>query len=55
MDNGLYQANAQANQGACATDVRNFTQCMDQNKGDVNICGWYLEQLKACQQAARNY
>jgi hypothetical protein len=28
---------------------------MDQNQGDLNICGWYLDQLKACQQAANQY
>lgn len=52
-------ANASAQQdaatGPCANDIKMFTNCMNQNNGDLNICGWYLEQLKACQQAARNY
>ncbi|KAF2735103.1 hypothetical protein EJ04DRAFT_534422 [Polyplosphaeria fusca] len=39
----------------CATDVQNFRNCMDQNRGDLTICGWYLDQLKACQQAASPY
>jgi len=39
----------------CAAQVGNFRQCMDQNQGDLNICGWYLDQLKACQQAASQY
>ena len=41
--------------GACEVDIRNFTTCMNENRGDMNICGWYMEQLKACQQAARTY
>jgi len=45
----------QQNQGACANDVNAFRQCMDQNQGSLNICGWYLDQLKACQQAASQY
>ena len=40
---------------ACATDVSNFRRCMDDNRGDLTICGWYLDQLKACQSAARPY
>ncbi|KAK8154988.1 hypothetical protein BKA80DRAFT_257326 [Phyllosticta citrichinensis] len=39
----------------CETDITNFKQCMDQNEGSLTICGWYLEQLKACQQAASRY
>jgi hypothetical protein len=54
MDNSLYQSNAWTNP-ACETDVRNFRKCMDDNKGDLSICGWYLDQLKACQAAARQY
>lgn len=55
----MYNTNANAAQqdatGPCANDIKTFTNCMNQNNGDLNICGWYLEQLKACQQAARNY
>lgn len=39
----------------CAQDVSNFKSCMDQNQGDLTICGWYLDQLKACQAAASQY
>ncbi|KAJ9641358.1 hypothetical protein H2201_006955 [Coniosporium apollinis] len=39
----------------CATDVNNFKNCMNENQGDLTICGWYLDQLKACQAAARGY
>lgn len=40
---------------ACEVDIKNFTTCMNENQGSMNICGWYLEQLKACQQAAGQY
>jgi hypothetical protein len=40
---------------ACETDVTNFRRCMDENQGSLTICGWYLDQLKACQSAASQY
>lgn len=46
------------NQGqarACDTDARNFTRCLDENNGNFQICEFYLQQLKACQEAARQY
>ncbi|KAK2758052.1 hypothetical protein FQN54_004458 [Arachnomyces sp. PD_36] len=58
MDNGLYQSNTSsgyAEPPACETDVRNFRKCMDDNQGNMSICGWYLDQLKACQQASSQY
>ncbi|KAK4461394.1 hypothetical protein QBC42DRAFT_339064 [Cladorrhinum samala] len=39
----------------CAGATTNFTKCMDENGGNMQICGWYLEQLKACQAAASQY
>jgi hypothetical protein len=45
----------QSSSGACATDVNNFRKCMDENQGSLTICGWYLDQLKACQSAASQY
>jgi len=39
----------------CGEQVTSFRSCMDQNQGDLTICGWYLDQLKACQSAARQY
>ncbi|KAK4540639.1 hypothetical protein LTR36_009070 [Oleoguttula mirabilis] len=39
----------------CETDVNQFRKCMDENQGSLTICGWYLDQLKACQGAARQY
>ena len=38
----------------CEADARQFTQCLDKG-GDMQSCSWYLEQLKACQSAARTY
>ena len=40
---------------ACESDVSNFRKCMDENQGSLTICGWYLDQLKACQAAASPY
>ncbi|KAG9093914.1 hypothetical protein FRC07_011402 [Ceratobasidium sp. 392] len=38
---------------SCDFQAKEFTKCME--TGDINTCGWYLEQLKACQAAARPY
>lgn len=40
---------------ACDTDARNFTRCLDDNNGNFQICDYYLQQLKACQEAARQF
>ena len=29
----------------CAGATQSFTKCMDENSGNMQICGWYLEQL----------
>ncbi|KAJ5119670.1 hypothetical protein N7448_010339 [Penicillium atrosanguineum] len=58
MDNDLWQSSANQSQyenPACANDARNFRNCMDENQGQISICGWYLDQLKACQSAAKPY
>ncbi|KAK4192592.1 Sas10/Utp3/C1D family-domain-containing protein [Podospora australis] len=39
----------------CQMATQQFTKCMDDNSGNMQICGWYLEQLKACQAAASQY
>lgn len=39
----------------CAGATQNFTKCMDDHSGNMQICGWYLDQLKACQAAATQY
>jgi len=46
---------AQAQAGPCAENVTSFRNCMDENQGSLTICGWYLDQLKACQAAAGQY
>ncbi|RKF63351.1 Mitochondrial intermembrane space cysteine motif-containing protein MIX17 [Erysiphe neolycopersici] len=43
------------NARSCEVDAKQFTKCMDEHQGNMQICNWYLEQLKACQQAARQY
>jgi hypothetical protein len=58
MDQGLWQGSAnqaQYENPACANDARSFRTCMDENQGNISICGWYLDQLKACQAAAKPY
>jgi len=57
MDSGLYNSSSNANaaSGPCAMNIKQYTDCMNQNQGDMNICGWYLDQLRACQQAAKQY
>ncbi|TGZ77993.1 hypothetical protein EX30DRAFT_398085 [Ascodesmis nigricans] len=39
---------------SCEADAKNFTKCLDDNQGNMQICSWYLEQLKACQNMAKN-
>lgn len=39
----------------CDADARNFTRCLEDNGGNMQICDYYLQQLKACQQAASQY
>lgn len=39
----------------CDVDARNFTRCLEDNGGNMQICDYYLQQLKACQEAARQY
>jgi len=51
-----YQTMSQSQ--SCETDAKAFTKCLDENKGSdyqMSVCGWYLEQLKACQSAASQY
>ena len=59
MDTGLYQSASSSSAwdtpAACATDAQNFRKCMDEHQGNMTICGWYLDQLKACQAAAKQY
>lgn len=43
------QTNAQQSNNwgtrSCEVDAKQFTKCMDENQGNMQICGWYLEQL----------
>ncbi|CAN3374671.1 hypothetical protein DIRU0_D22716 [Diutina rugosa] len=47
------QQNMQAR--ACDADARMFTKCLEDNDGNMQVCDYYLQQLKACQDAARHY
>ncbi|KAL8930518.1 MAG: hypothetical protein Q9208_000702 [Pyrenodesmia sp. 3 TL-2023] len=39
-----YQNNSWG-QRSCETDAKSFTKCLDENGGNMQICGWYLDQL----------
>ncbi|RLV83971.1 Mitochondrial intermembrane space cysteine motif-containing protein MIX17 [Meyerozyma sp. JA9] len=39
----------------CDADARNFTRCLEDNGGNMQVCDFYLQQLKACQEASRQY
>ncbi|ORX33865.1 hypothetical protein BD324DRAFT_638907 [Kockovaella imperatae] len=41
--------------GGCDIPSKDFTKCLDATNGDMTACGYYLEALKACQAAAKNY
>ncbi|GME84200.1 unnamed protein product [Ambrosiozyma monospora] len=41
--------------GACDVDARNFTKCLEDTNGNMQACDFYLQQLKACQAAAKPY
>ena len=30
---------------SCEMDAKTFTKCLDENQGNMQICGWYLDQL----------
>lgn len=49
------QASYEQRPRACDADARNFTKCLDDNGGNMQICDWYLQQLKACQEASKYY
>lgn len=50
------QQSYQQEQGrSCEVDARSFTRCLEENDGSMQICDYYLQQLKACQEAARRY
>ncbi|KAM0748351.1 hypothetical protein T439DRAFT_328330 [Meredithblackwellia eburnea MCA 4105] len=41
--------------GACEIQAKDFTQCLNATGNDLSPCQFYLDQLKACQQAAAQY
>ncbi|PQE06181.1 CHCH domain-containing protein [Rutstroemia sp. NJR-2017a WRK4] len=59
QDNGAVASESQnTNQFGeqrCDLQIQNFNKCMDEQQGNMSICNWYLEQLKACQTAAKPY
>ena len=56
QQDGQYAMNSSYNAPkVCESQVNGFKTCMDQNEGSLTICGWYLDQLKACQASASQY
>ncbi|SCU91173.1 LAFA_0F02256g1_1 [Lachancea sp. 'fantastica'] len=49
------QTFAQDQARGCDVDARTFTRCLEENSGNMQVCDFYLQQLKACQEAARQY
>lgn len=52
---GQQQSLQQQGAAVCDVDARNFTRCLGDNDGNMQICDFYLQQLKACQEASRQY
>ncbi|KAL7409837.1 hypothetical protein BDY24DRAFT_372315 [Mrakia frigida] len=44
----------QENGASCSVQAKDFTKCLDATN-DMNSCSYYLDALKACQQAAAPY
>ncbi|KAK5773894.1 Mix17p PWA37_003012 [Arxiozyma heterogenica] len=51
----IVQETQRTTAGPCEIDARNFTRCLDEHNGELSPCDYYLQQLKACQEAARQY
>lgn len=51
VDQNQYQQQARS----CDADASAFTRCLSDNGGNMQICDFYLQQLKACQEASRHY
>ncbi|KAK0547647.1 hypothetical protein OC845_003976 [Tilletia horrida] len=49
---GAYQ---QTTATTCEAQAKDFTRCLEASGNDFQACSYYLEALKACQQAARPY
>ncbi|EST06481.1 hypothetical protein PSEUBRA_004383 [Kalmanozyma brasiliensis GHG001] len=51
---GAYQGQQQGVGMSCEAQSKDFIKCLE-STNDMNSCSYYLEQLKACQAAARPY
>ncbi|KAF3991631.1 hypothetical protein FT663_01442 [Candidozyma haemuli var. vulneris] len=49
------QYNNQEQSRTCDADARTFTRCLEENNGNMQVCDFYLQQLRACQEASRRY
>lgn len=51
----IQQSNYNTQSVQCDADARNFTRCLEDQSGNMTACDYYLQQLKACQEASRQY
>lgn len=51
---GAYPGQQQTVGASCEQQSKDFIKCLE-STNDMNSCSYYLEQLKACQAAARPY
>ncbi|KAM3126503.1 hypothetical protein CJJ07_001111 [Candidozyma auris] len=49
------QFNNQEQGRSCDADARTFTRCLEEHNGNMQVCDFYLQQLRACQEASRHY
>lgn len=49
------QTSQQEGNKNCDVDARTFTRCLEENGGNMQICDYYLQQLRSCQEASKQY
>ena len=40
---------------ACEGDASSLRNCLKENQGNMQVCGYFLEQLKSCQSMSSQY
>ncbi|CAG8433217.1 529_t:CDS:2 [Ambispora gerdemannii] len=52
---GFQGSNPAVSGASCEVDAKALTKCLEQNGHKIELCHWYLENLKACQEMARQF
>ncbi|CAG8503321.1 1628_t:CDS:2 [Ambispora leptoticha] len=52
---GFQGSNPAVGGASCEVDAKALTKCLEQNGHKIELCHWYLENLKACQEMARQF